>query len=346
LVYYEAIEVSMAHGTGATCVAVLVWYWLKTYGSLRIYRWVTVGALVGASCCSRWQLATFAVLPVGETIVIGWRTREAIGRRLAVLGLAMVGATVAFLPQVIAWKCVYGYWLVTPVPHVPHHWLTPSLWEVLVSYDRGVLYWTPICGMASLGFFLSYGAPRSEPLALLFASFVAQVYSLSAVWGKGDYLTDVGNFAGAFLAQSYGMRHLTEAMVMLAPGLAALLSRPYLVPFRVLWVVGGILVLTNLLLVCQYVDGLLPEDAGASPGVLWECTVLYVQTDPLTCLVVAEFVALIGLVLLYGNVGPANLSDLGSTGDLVGQPSVCAALRWGGVLLLVAGVFGEWALAR
>ena len=63
IVYYSAVEVSMAHGLGTASLAVLVWSWHKTYGSLRPGRWLMVGILVGVTVLMRWQLATFALLP-------------------------------------------------------------------------------------------------------------------------------------------------------------------------------------------------------------------------------------------------------------------------------------------
>jgi hypothetical protein len=58
LVNYDAIELSIGHGSGIGATAFLVWYWLRTYGSPRGTRWLAVGALVGLATLMRWQLAT------------------------------------------------------------------------------------------------------------------------------------------------------------------------------------------------------------------------------------------------------------------------------------------------
>jgi hypothetical protein len=52
LLNYSAMEVTMGHGPGAAATAVFVWYWLTTYGSQRIARWIAVGALVGRRVCA------------------------------------------------------------------------------------------------------------------------------------------------------------------------------------------------------------------------------------------------------------------------------------------------------
>src|SRR5207248_2100463 len=79
-------------------------------------------------------------------------------RVLLGLGLAGLSSVLAFAPQMIAWRCVYGHWLVTPMA-LSHNWLRPSLWGVLLSQDRSLFYWTPLCLLACAGFltFLSRG---------------------------------------------------------------------------------------------------------------------------------------------------------------------------------------------
>src|SRR5262249_53679505 len=145
------------------------------------------------------------------------------------------------------------------------HWLRPSLWEILFSQDRSLFYWTPLCAVAFLGLLLMRPSRQTEAAALLLAAFGVQVYALGSVWGKGEYLEPMGNFAGAFLSKAYGMRHLTEAVVVLGPGLAFLLEwaagrRPGVARRAACALVcacGLLLTLVNLLLVFQYADQLL-----------------------------------------------------------------------------------------
>ena len=167
LVYYNAVEISMAHGLGAAALAALVWYWLKTYGSARPVRWLLVGVLLGAAALMRWQLTAAAVLPAGEALLTAWRAREAGLRRigggpLLQLGLAAVGAAAAFSPQMVAWRWVFGHWLTSPMP-LAHNWLQPSLWEVLGSSNRSLFYWTPLSLAACVGFLAWRRPARTVP---------------------------------------------------------------------------------------------------------------------------------------------------------------------------------------
>jgi hypothetical protein len=289
IVYYGAIEVTMAHSVGPAVVAGLIWYWLTTYGSRRAGRWLLVGILVGAAGLMRWQLVTFAVLPAGECL-LSLRRGE---RRGAVerLALAAAGAVLAFLPQVIAWQAVYGQPLVRPIA-VAHNWNRPDFARVLLDQDRGLFYWTPITLLACLGFLCVWGraslparsaskggpllalragevearsaskgrpslarrAPVREALALLFAAFALQVYVMASLWGEAVQL-----------GVSYGLRHFTETVVALGPGLALLLGRATRRRFLLLCGLGCLLVLWNLLLIAQYRYGWIPAAAGAAP---------------------------------------------------------------------------------
>jgi hypothetical protein len=134
----------------------------------------------------------------------------------------------------------------------------------------------------------------------LCGAFAVQVCALAAMWGRGEWLSGTGNFAGVFLSRSYGLRDLTESLVVLAPGLAWLLERASGWRFRLLAGLGLVLVFWNLLLVVQYSRGLLPPMEGLAPGDLVTATGQFVADEPVTCLLLAEGVALLWLLLAWG----------------------------------------------
>jgi hypothetical protein len=290
VVYYSAIEVSMAHGLGTAAVAALVFCWLKTFGSERSGRWLGLGLLIGLAALMRWQLATLAVLPVCEAIyqVVGLRRRA--GPILARLVLASLGAVAAFLPQLVAWKCVYGHWLASPFP-VAHNWTDPNVSALLWGWDRGLFYWTPAVLLALAGYgVLIIGLPdRQDRWAglMLLAAWLLHVYVLASLWGNQLYL-----------GVAFGFRHLTESVILMAPGLALLFCR---MPARWLTgivVIGAVLVFWNLLLIAQFRQRLVPPDAGASPWLLLDNAWLLFTTKPLVVLTQAVLVPA-GLLLAW-----------------------------------------------
>jgi hypothetical protein len=334
LVYYSSLQVSMAHGPGAAVLAGLVWYWLKTYGSLCWSRWFILGLLVGAAALMRWQLATFAFLPAGEAILGCARTRIGLGKQFARLAMVSLGALLAFLPQMIAWHAVYGYWLVQPIPQIAHHWLNPSVWDILLSPNRSLFCWTPICLLAFVGHFVGRPSVRDEPAALLLVAFFIQVYALASVWGKGDFIQSVGNNGGVFLARAYGMRHLTEAVITLAPGLAMLFERG---SFRIYCSAGFILTICNLLLLC-YNQRLVTPGARDNYFLALSHAPRVLAADPWYCLALLEELALICFVLLWRNT--EQTKDMRETRDERAELPRYAiqAIRWGILTLLLTAL--------
>jgi len=108
IVYYNAIEISLPHDMGTALLGGFVWYWLTSYGSLRGRRWFFLGIWLGTAALVRWQLASFIILPIGETLLT-WRHRAlsesgySWRRSVMLATFACFGAVVAFLPQLLAW---------------------------------------------------------------------------------------------------------------------------------------------------------------------------------------------------------------------------------------------------
>jgi hypothetical protein len=175
----------------------------------------------------------------------------------------------------IAWKVVYGAWVTSPMP-LAHNWLRPDWARVLVATDRSLLYWTPLTLLPIIGYVLCLGptgrsvAARSiprEPLRLLCIAFVAQVYLMASLSGGGVYL-----------GSAFGFRQLTEAVVLLAPGLALLLESAAPIGRRRLIAACFVLSVWNVLLLAQYHGEVLPRAAGADFSTLLKNLVPLFQT--------------------------------------------------------------------
>jgi hypothetical protein len=253
VVYYSAIEGSMAHGIGTACLAALIYYWLSTYGSPRWQRWLLVGLLLGATSMVRWQLASFAILPAAEwalSVLKRYRTRPLLVQSFLTISACTLGMLIGFLPQAVAWHSVFGHWLVKPFA-TGHSVVCGSWLEILVGGDRGWFLWNPLALLCLLGYVKNIRR-LEEPFALLLLALVLQVYLVASLWG-----------AQAYLGASFGFRQLTESAVILAPGLALLLNYSSARQICLLAVLASILVLWNLILIDQYCFGWIPAAAGA-----------------------------------------------------------------------------------
>jgi hypothetical protein len=308
VIYYGATEVSSAHGLGAAAMAVLVWYWFTTYGSTRPARWLVVGLLIGAAALMRWQLLTFAALPGGELLLTRWQSDEAtrpaaVGRAMMCSVLAALGGAAALFPQMLAWRCVYGAWIIAPLPGVVWNWSQPSLWQVLCSWDRSLFYWTPLALFVCLGAvwaaFPQAARPgRNRPFLILLFAFGLQVYVVASVLGRGPFLPHTGNWSGVHLAGCYGFRFLSESLIALAPGFVWSLERLPTRLFSVAAGLGGLLVMWNLQLIGQFEHGLLSLFAGASPKQLLGNSWVLLRREPGTFIAFAVLGPVLLTVLL------------------------------------------------
>lgn len=320
--YYNAAELSLPHGLGTAAIAAFVWYWSRTYGSLQPRRWIIVGALLGLATLIRWQLVTFAVLPLGEAVLNAARSpgpMRSIRRQVGLLGATALGALLAFTPQLIAWKCVYGAWLASPVQGVAYHWLRPSLREIIVSSgsNRSLFYWTPMAFVALAAALAALWSNRtktppfrgreshSEQLSLLLLSFVVQVYVLASMWGKGEVLPHTGTYGGVFLARSFGFRHLTESLVVLAPGVALLLDRLRGWRYASLCLLCSACAVWNLLLASAYSHGVLPQAAGHELAPLLSQTRRMLGVEPETLVFALLGPGCLAAICFLAKLGPA-----------------------------------------
>lgn len=265
--YHSAVEPCLGHGPGSAALLLFVWYWLRDFGGPSPRRWLTLGVLLGFAAVMRWQLAAYGIVLLGELawLALAARPRPA-ATTFAKAGAALaVGLLIGALPQMAAWKAVYGAWLVEPMP-LARNWFAPELWRVLLSPDRGFFYWTPLVAVAAVGTAVAVARAtgvRRAQVGLLAVGVAVQVYALAAITGTG-----------VWLGSAFGYRQLTESATLLAPGLAALLA------LRRRWTAGVVaacvaLVGWNLLMIGAFRYGQLPESAAAADlwtGVRWFLT--------------------------------------------------------------------------
>ncbi len=110
---YAFLHANMSHWvSAATAIAYLYAVYRLTQAPNSLSRWVIAGALLGVSTMVRYQNSALGLLLVGVLWQLGrkraWRTL------LIGLTLHFVTTFVAFIPQMLAWKAIYGAWLTNP----------------------------------------------------------------------------------------------------------------------------------------------------------------------------------------------------------------------------------------
>ncbi|MBX7185753.1 MAG: hypothetical protein K1Y01_11470 [Vicinamibacteria bacterium] len=145
LFWYLTSEPTMSHNVSFASAALT--FLLIQRGPRGPLGWFVVGLSIGFSSCVRFANA---LLGVAALPALGWR-REGQGlapwRNLAALGL---GAFVAFLPQMLAWRAIFGSFLLVPNgPGFLDH--PPALLGVLFSARGGLFTWSPLLYLALPG---------------------------------------------------------------------------------------------------------------------------------------------------------------------------------------------------
>lgn len=238
-IYYSLGAPAYSHAVSLFAVALFVDIWLRTQGNLRPMRYVLLGALAGLVALVRWQDAIIVLLPLSESIAgIAARTTTL---TLAVrrLGLMAGGSVVAFMPQMLAWRAMYGRLILTPQGSDFMQWTDPQVVAVLFSWNHGLFSWTPAVLVAACGLPWLHGRDRllgwSSVLVLLTAVYI----NASVVdWWAGE---------------AFGARRFISYTVLFALALTALASAPDWIRARA-WIriAAVFLIVSNVLFMAQY----------------------------------------------------------------------------------------------
>ncbi len=253
LYWYMVHEAVMSHALSFCASAAVLAAWWDGREQLTLRRGLVVGLLIGLAATVRWQNAVLLLLPAG-TLLFQLRSEPLLAIRTGLLTLAAFAH--GALPQMLAWKAIFGAYLLADPPHgrdflrLGH----PYLLNTFFSSRHGLLYWTPVLWGGFLGFLPLLRRERRTALLLLVPLAVMTYVNVCS----GDW------WAGG----SFSNRRFDSTLPLLAFGLAAALASLARAvsrrPAAVLVAGGTALVVWNLLFMQQYRDNLIPRDATVS----------------------------------------------------------------------------------
>jgi hypothetical protein len=255
LVFYMYMHPSMSHANDAFVNALFVWVWYATQQARSGRGWLALGLAGGLAALVRTQnvlLVAFPGLELLEEFITSLRQRS-VGNALRSVGkgcLFAVAFLLAFAPQMLVWKAVFGSYIVLNPQQVSSGYgfnlWSPNFWNALFSSNHGLFIWNPLLLPATLGVWLLAG--RERRLALLLATaFLLQLYVI------GSWVAWHGTVA-------FGARFFVNSVPMFVLGLAALVDRlQRRVSATVLTAAGAVFVAWNFLLIVQYVLQLIPR---------------------------------------------------------------------------------------
>jgi hypothetical protein len=213
LLYYAIRQPGYAHPCAALFATLLVERWDASYDAAprSLRTWIVLGAAAGAAALARPQLALWALLlPAAALDDLRRRGGASLGRLAARWAAGAGAAALVFLPQLLAWKALYGAWYVVPQGPGFLRWDAPAWSETLFASRNGLLPWAPLYAPMALGVLVLARRGARLPLALLLGLF-GQALVNGAAW---DW------WAGG----SFGGRRFDSCYVVFAVGAAALIA--------------------------------------------------------------------------------------------------------------------------
>jgi hypothetical protein len=194
MLWYLVKEPTMTHASSMASVAGFTWMWLATRDQRTLRQWAVLGLLAGLMTLIRWQNLLFALLPGCDAAALAWAAwRSRNGRalqRTVSSGAIFLGCLVlAFLPQMLAWRSIYGS-LIARSPIGPEiRWLHPHLVDVLWSARNGLLSTSPILYAGGIGLVAFAIARPGVGLPALLAVFVMTYFNgcIQDWWGSDGF---------------------------------------------------------------------------------------------------------------------------------------------------------------
>jgi hypothetical protein len=215
---YMYFNPSWSHAHSAFAVALFLWYWQRTRGERTIPQWIVLGLLSGLMVNVYYANGVLLLVPMLEGLsayskhwvsaACGLATTAHLFVRHAIYVFVFV---VALLPTLISREIIFGSPLRTGYAAESFNWRSPALSNVMLSWDHGMLSWTPILIFALIGLVLFCERDLSFGAELLIA-FLAFYYviSIQPTWDG---------------MSSFGSRYFVSLTSVFILGLAAFFDR-------------------------------------------------------------------------------------------------------------------------
>lgn len=215
-VYYLLYEPSYSHTFSACAVAVFLYLWWRGRDSRTLAGWLVLGLLGGFLGLIRYQ--------DGPLLLIALLDRP---RRWWHVAVFFAGATIAFAPQLVVDRTIFGTWLPARPPGQDLQFFPGHYLDVLFSTHYGLFTWTPIALLGVAGF--AFVKDRRLQLAFVYAFLVEVVIGGATPDWEGGF--------------AFGARRFISLLPFFVIGLAAITER---LPTRATWAGLSLLVAWNL----------------------------------------------------------------------------------------------------
>jgi hypothetical protein len=176
---YHDPSVSQAHSFFAATL--FLYYWYKSRNSSSPSRYALLGILGGLMALVKWQDSLYLIVLIYDMIksLRTWDKAVIIEQAKNIL-LMSIFLLIAFLPQMLAWKALYGKFLTVPEQPEFFLWYPRYIFDYLFSLRRGLFIWTPVALLSILGMRLFIKERRWIAIVMLLA-MASQLYFNSSI---------------------------------------------------------------------------------------------------------------------------------------------------------------------
>ena len=206
---YAVFDAAMAHSVLFTLYALLLWLTVRWHERPTRLGALAIGLTLGLMVLIRPSEAVAAVLPVlwGVGSVAAARQKLALllTRWPDVLLLGL-GGVLGALPQALYWKWATGHFIYYSYGDQHFSFLHPHTWDVLFSFRKGWLIYSPLLLLPLAGLLVLWRRQRPVTVPVL-AFFLLNLWVVSAwdIWWYG------GSLGQRALVQSYAVLALPWA---------------------------------------------------------------------------------------------------------------------------------------
>jgi hypothetical protein len=212
VLYYMTLAAAFAHSSALFAVALLLWLSLRAAarGTWGPGETGAVGLAGGLAALVYEKELLNLVVPGLLLLAATLRTRR-FAQGAAAAGAMAVGAAVAFVPQLFAYKSLNGTYGPSSLVRRKMIYTSPHFFEVLADPAHGLFFWAPLLAVALAGLIFWAVGRRDVLGAALVAALGMQIWICGAV--------DSWHQAGAF-----GSRRFVSSTTVLAFGLSVVVA--------------------------------------------------------------------------------------------------------------------------
>ncbi len=176
ITYYLCFEPFMSHLHSFFLISVMLFFWLRNLEVESYKKWFILGVLNGLIALTRWQDATFSLLPPLFSVLnsLSFRNILSFFKKYTPYFIVYILAFfIVFLPQMIVFKIIYGFWFGIPQGRDFVGLIPKYLLQVLFSPLHGLFQWHPIILFSLVGLLWST-LKKNKLTAVLLAGFLFQ----------------------------------------------------------------------------------------------------------------------------------------------------------------------------